>query len=483
MAKISRLFIILLGLAYLVNFWALHNQIVSLIGSDGLMPIAPDLPLIKQTLGSGAYWKFPTLFWIGAEDSYLYTGTLIGLLLSFLLIFRVAQRFVLILLWILFLSYVNAGRIFFTFQWDNLMLEATLIALFLPAKKGVSPNPWTVFLMRWLAFRLYFESGIAKIWAGKAGGWLDFSAMQSYYDTAPLPTPLGWWAHQLPQRFHQVESLMTLVLEIAVPLLIFFGRKCRLLAFCLLAPLQIAIFLTANYGIFNYMTLAALLFLLEDKDIERVKRFVLKWFRKSSRSTGLVETVSVQKIIWPVKGIISVFVLITVLNFTTFLKPVWAEKLNFIPLQSWTAPFRSLNVYHLFAHMTRERVVIQIEGSDGVNWKPYRFRYYASDPKQRPKFAAPYHPRLDFRLWFLTLSRQSDDWLYVNNLLKLICNKPYLASKHFAENPFPFAPPKAVRLIFYKMKMSDFKTGKEEKVWWTRGEAGRSKILFCGDLL
>jgi hypothetical protein len=41
--------------------------------------------------------------------------------------------------------------------------------------------------MHWLLFRVYFESGLAKLQV-PGGGWRDFSAMSSYYDTAPLAT-------------------------------------------------------------------------------------------------------------------------------------------------------------------------------------------------------------------------------------------------------------------------------------------------------
>jgi len=483
MARISQIFLILLGVAYLINFWVLHDQVLALIGSDGLLQLAPALPQILSHLGWKAYWQFPTLFWFDSSNFALQAGTWIGLLLSLLLIFRIWPKIVLILLWALFLGYSTAGRTFYSFQWDNLMLEATLLALFLPSKKGVSPHLLTIFLMRWLAFRLNFESGMAKLWGGEAGGWLDLSAMQYYYETAPIPTWLGWWVHQMPVWFHQVESLLTLVVEIGVALLIFCGRRARIAAFIIFFPLQILIGLTANYGIFNLMTMAALLFLIEDKDLLRAKQFIFSLFGRESEMMESSQQKPQQHLNILVKGVGIFLVALSILNFTSFLSPAFANKVDLLNLRSTTAPFRSVNVYHLFAHMTRERIVAEIQGTeDGLIWKPYIFRYYPNDPKQKPRFVAPYHPRLDFRLWFLTLSQRSPDWVYFTNLMRQACHEPEKASRYFLKNPFPKNPPKALRIVFYQVNMSDISTLMKNGTYWTRVERNRSQIFHCQDL-
>ncbi len=55
--------------------------------------------------------------------------------------------------------------------------------------------------------------------------WHDGSAMTFYYETAPLPTWLGWWAHNLPAAWHHFESRAVLVLELVVPFAIFGTRR------------------------------------------------------------------------------------------------------------------------------------------------------------------------------------------------------------------------------------------------------------------
>ena len=59
----------------------------------------------------------------------------------------------------LYLSYAVACRDMLSFQWDNLLLEAGFLAVFLPRDR---PALWIHVLFRLLLFKLYFESGLAK---------------------------------------------------------------------------------------------------------------------------------------------------------------------------------------------------------------------------------------------------------------------------------------------------------------------------------
>ena len=54
----------LLGFVYAVAFLAAALQLVPLIGSDGLLPIAPYLDAVAQHMGSrwDGFWALPTLF-------------------------------------------------------------------------------------------------------------------------------------------------------------------------------------------------------------------------------------------------------------------------------------------------------------------------------------------------------------------------------------------------------------------------------------
>jgi len=53
-----------------------------------------------------------------------------------------------------------------------------------------------LFLLVWLNFRIYFESGIAKLLSHDPQ-WRGLTAMDQYYQKGPLPTWIGWYAHNL----------------------------------------------------------------------------------------------------------------------------------------------------------------------------------------------------------------------------------------------------------------------------------------------
>src|SRR4029079_9532090 len=118
-----------------------------------------------------------------------------------------------------------------------MLLEAALLSIFL-APRGPRPgladaqpvNAGALFMLRWLWVRIYFESGVVKILSGETQ-WRDFTAMDKYYENGPLPTWIGWYAEQLPHRFHAGVALFTLVAELGLCWLVFLPRRCRLAAF------------------------------------------------------------------------------------------------------------------------------------------------------------------------------------------------------------------------------------------------------------
>jgi len=97
---------------------------------------------------------------------------------------------------------------------------------------------------------------------------LDGSAMTYYYETAPIPTAVGWFAHALPAGWHHFESWATLALELGVPFLVFLWRPFRLAAAAAFSVFQLLNIATANYGFFAYLALTLNILLLDDADVE-----------------------------------------------------------------------------------------------------------------------------------------------------------------------------------------------------------------------
>ena len=61
-----------------------------------------------------------------------------------------------------------------------------------------------------------FASGLVKLLSGDAT-WRSLTALQFHYETQLLPTPLAWYAHQLPPWFHELSAALMFGVELFVP--------------------------------------------------------------------------------------------------------------------------------------------------------------------------------------------------------------------------------------------------------------------------
>jgi hypothetical protein len=162
----------LLAGVYLIAFASFWFQAQGLIGPHGILPLADFLDAARKQLGDEAYRQLPTVFWLssGAPALHLVCGA--GVVLSVMAIGGIAPLVCFVLLWALYLSIVQAGQDFMSFQWDVLLLEAGSIAWFLaPARLRASvadrtpPPAVGIWLVRLLLWKLMFLSGATKLLA------------------------------------------------------------------------------------------------------------------------------------------------------------------------------------------------------------------------------------------------------------------------------------------------------------------------------
>ena len=111
-------------------------------------------------------------------------------------------------------------------------------------------------------------SGAVKI---NADGptWKALSALDFQYATQPLPTPLAWYAHQLPPLVQQLSVAICLVIEIpGAFLLIAPVLSLRVVGAALQVVLMVAIALTGNYTFFNFITIVLCVACVDDDVLE-----------------------------------------------------------------------------------------------------------------------------------------------------------------------------------------------------------------------
>src|SRR5437660_1868449 len=312
------IFLRVLGLIFYSAFFSLLPQIRGLIGPQGILPAGEYLQALAERFGHTAYWYAPTVLWFSGSAHTLTGICWAGMIASVLLVLKWWPRCMLAICLVCFLSFVSAARDFSAYQSDGMLLEAGFIALFF-APAGFRPG-WgeesrpsraSMFLLVWECFRIYFESGVAKI-MGDDPQWRNFTALDEYYQNGPLPTWIGWYMQHWRHWFHAATAFGTRALELGLAWLMFLPRRLRILCFLILTPWQIGIILSANYTFLNYLVLTLGILLLDDRSVlPWLPRFMNRSYlatkeakplaSPASEATGrnrLRERLSVQRLAW-----------------------------------------------------------------------------------------------------------------------------------------------------------------------------------------
>ena len=478
---VSRLFHRLLALNFLLAFWSLGRQVEVLIGPRGLLPVAEFVDVVRMRPDTG-FAQFPTFFLWGPDEAWIAGGITLGIALSVAALIGAFPRILLVALVPLYLGYAVACRSFLAFQWDSMLIEAGFLAIFLPRDVR---SPVMLLGFRLLLFKLYFESGLAK-WQSHLGDWQDGSAMVLYYQTAPLPTPMAWFAHHMPAAWHHIESYGALALELVVPFFVFGPRGLRRVAFVALTGFQILNFATANYGFFITLSLALHVFLLDDADLRAAGASVRSLF-------GMHGKLGVARADWRSPGVRTLGAwgaLLVVLSWGALSATMASDRFlegsrarSSTPLLADLAeaasPFRIANNYHLFGHITTTRVEPEFQTQKGGEWRTHHLRYKPGDPSRTGPWVAPHQPRVDFRLWFYGLSFEHGTPEYVQTLLRRICHDPAAVQSLFAR-PLP-ADADAVRIRFLDYRYTDGPTKRATGDRWATEEVATSAPMACSD--
>ncbi|OHE89355.1 MAG: hypothetical protein A3G75_06745 [Verrucomicrobia bacterium RIFCSPLOWO2_12_FULL_64_8] len=459
------IFLRLLGVVHLIAFVSFWTQLNGLIGSRGVLPAQMFFDAVRDEIGAARFWELPTLCWIFGGGWFLHVLCLVGVVLSIALTTGRAPAVSLAGLWVCYLSLCAAGQMFMNFQWDALLLETTLLAIFVAPwsfygwRVRADPPRLARWLLWWLLFRLMFLSGVVKLTSGDPA-WTNLTALTFHYETQPLPTWIGWYFHQLPGWFHRLSCAVMFAIELAVPFLLFLPRRARHTAAAIQVALQGLIALTGNYTFFNLLTVALCLVFFDDAFWQRFTGY----FAARPETPAAIRFCP-RPVLLPAASLtlLLTFFVTAVTIFPRAAGPAAAQaRLEIL------APLRTFNSYGLFRVMTRERPEIIIEGSnDGRTWLPYEFKAKPGDPSRRPRFVAPHQPRLDWQLWFAALAYpRRDPW--VGNLCVRLLEGSRPVAALFARNPFPDKPPRQIRAVLYDYHFTNRATRAATGRWWRR---------------
>ncbi|WP_104092182.1 lipase maturation factor family protein [Arthrobacter sp. GMC3] len=434
---------------YVIAFVSSALQFPALLGEHGLLPVPRYLARIRRPPG-------PTLFRWRYTDTLLRWVAWVGAVLAGAMVLGLPQRgppwvpmLVFLTLWLLYMSIVNVGQVFYGFGWEILLLEVGFLTAFLGSDQTTTPLI-TLFLLRWLVFRLEFGAGLIKLRGDPA--WRDFTALYYHHETQPMPNPLSWWFHRLPKPLHRMEVVGNHVAQLVVPFFLFAPQPLATVAAGVIIVTQCWLLLSGNFAWLNAITI------------------VLAFSAVDTPSLAGAAAGGPGSPAWFVVVVFTMASLMLVLSW-------WPLRNLFSRNQIMNGSFnrwRLGNAYGAFGSITRERYEVVVEGTGGDpytgRWLEYGFRGKPGEPARMPRQFAPYHLRLDWLMWFLALGSPGMNW-FVPFLNKLLEADP-ATLRLLRRDPFGGARPEWVRARIFGYRYSSWREWRETGNWWVREPLG-----------
>ncbi|KAM9372756.1 lipase maturation factor 1 [Phaethornis superciliosus] len=483
-----------IALLYFVAFLVAYHQNKQLIGEKGLLPCKLYLQSVKKyfkgKINLDALSYAPTIIWFldwSDMDSILDYLSLFGLATSaFVLITGCANMVLMAVLWLLYLSLVNVGQIWYSFGWESQLLETGFLGIFLCPLWTLSrlpqhtpPSPIVIWGFRWLIFRIMLGAGLIKIRGDRC--WRELTCMDYHYETQPVPNPIAYFMHRSPWWFHRFETLVNHFIELVVPFFLFLGRRMCILHGLLQILFQVLLIISGNLSFLNWLTMVPSIACFDDSSLG---------FLFSPQAGGVKDHLVQMQLKgaageqhprprgWYVRRVVNISfgLLIAYLSI-----PVILNLLNSRQVMNTSFnPLRIVNTYGAFGSITKERTEVVLQGTSSLDpndpaavWEEYDFKCKPGDLKRRPCFITPYHYRLDWLMWFAAFQTyEQNEWI-IHLAGKLLAQEEEILSL-MATNPFAGrAPPRWIRGEHFKYKFS-LPGGQHarEGRWWIRKRLG-----------
>ena len=438
---------------YVLAFASAVLQLPALLGEHGLLPI-------PHFVARMPFRRAPSLFHFAFSDRLAAGICLLGAVLAAALVAGLPQAgpawtsmAVWLAMWLLYLSVVNVGQIFYAFGWESLLLEAGFLAAFL-GSSSVAPPATVLWLFRWLAFRLEFGAGLIKLRGDDC--WRDLTCLYYHHETQPLPGPLSWYFHRLPKSLHRVEVAANHFAQVVAPFGLFAPQPAASVAAGVIIVTQGWLVLSGNFAWLNVLTMLVAFAALDDTTLRGFHHPPVGAFPE-----------------WYMVIVLAVTALALALSYQPARNLVSRRQL----MNAHFNPLHLINAYGAFGSITRQRYEVVVEGTDSpvpdesASWLEYEFKGKPGDPRRRAPQVAPYHLRLDWLMWFAAMSSPSaHPWFAA--LLKRILAGDRRTLRLMRTNPFPDAPPRFVRARLYRYRFTDFAERRRTGAWWTRRLVG-----------
>ena len=456
----------LLGVIYTVAFFVAINQVIPLMGSNGLLPLPYFISYAKNALGSeaAAFIRLPSIFWFWNSDAALLTFAWIGLVLSCVVVAGFANVPILTATWFIYMSFAHVGQEWYGYGWEIQLLETGFLAIFLCPLLDMRPFPkhppplLIIILFRWLTFRIMLGAGLIKIRGDEI--WRNGTALYYQFETQPMPGPLSRWFHFLPKAMLKTGVWYNHLAELIAPWFVFWPRVARHVAGIIIISFQITIFLSGNLSFLNWLTIIPALACFDDGFWSKIlPRKLVQKARAAEENSTQSKPMNVTALV-----VTLIVALLSIQPAVNLMSPRQIMNTSFDPLNL-------VNTYGAFGTVGRERMNVVFEGTnddtptDSANWQPYVYKGLPVLLNDRPPQVAPYHLRLDWQMWFASMSVPEEyPWTY--HLIWKLLHNDKNAVTLFRKNPFKDKPPKYIRAVLYQYQFAE--PGNKKGLWWTR---------------
>ncbi|MBZ4019075.1 lipase maturation factor family protein [Streptomyces purpurogeneiscleroticus] len=442
-----------LAALYIIAFVSAALQFRALIGERGMTPVPDFVRRVPfRAAPSVFHWRF--------SDRFFACWAWAGALLAAAVLAGAADAVPLwaamvwwAVLWAMYLSIVNVGQTWYGFGWETLLLETGALAVFL-GNARTAPPVLVLWLLRWLLFRLEFGAGLIKMRGDPC--WRDLTCLYYHHETQPMPGPLSWFFHHLPRPLHRVETAANHVAQLLAPVLLFTPQPIATWAALAMIVTQLWLVLSGNFAWLNWATIVIA--------VSVVDASAVGLGGLAGPSSDLAPPP-----LWYEIVVIAATAGVLVLSYRPALNLLSRRQ----RMNTSFEPLHLVNAYGAFGSITRIRHEVVIEGTadevitEDTEWREYDFKGKPGDVRRMPRPYAPYHLRLDWLMWFAALSPgYAGRWF--GPLLERLLENDRDTLRLLRRNPFPDAPPRHVRALFYRYRFTTWRELRETGAWWHR---------------
>ena len=414
-----------------------------------------------------------TLLWLARDrgnlnpwlDGVALSGVAIA---AFILLNGAANVPLIFSIWLIQKSIMNVGGIWYGYGWEPQLAELSFHTMFLVPLFSMDPIPtlpvsllvqWTI---KWHLFRIMMGAGLIKLKSGDPK-WKDWTVMNYFYETQPVPNPLTRYMHWMPEMWHKFEVLGNHFVELVAPWLLILrclpsglrraGGMVQLL-------FQLILISGGNLSFLNWLTMVPAIMCLDDAMLGRLFAPIRR--REAYVAAGTNTMPFVRKIAN------ALFLALIVKLSIPVVKNLLSKKQT---MNASYDPLRLVNSYGAFGSVGEVREEWIISASvDKENWREYEFKVKPGNVNRSPRFVSPYHFRLDWQMWLAANLRQPyrSEWIYPF-LHKLLISDPDTIDL-IEHDPFEqsLVRPQYIKIDAHRYHFYKPKRGERSPPYWER---------------